>query len=170
MAPKKESKEITNVAQKVVELSKPKILSNEEALKLEYNKEITEEQLQEFFQISTKNEDTIKCEKIDPIHMLLDYMYLWSLTHAIFQLKGNMQIIFLERFKIWNLIHFSVFMCRYLAEVVLGLGEYTYANRTAIFLDFLVSCLMYVIWIYVFSLFWNGSDCGIHIKSKVVLL
>jgi hypothetical protein len=76
MAPKKESKEITNVAQKVVELSKPKILSNEEALKLEYNKEITEEQLQEFFQISTKNEDTIKCEKIDPIHMLLDYMYL----------------------------------------------------------------------------------------------
>jgi hypothetical protein len=76
MAPKTESKEITNVAQKVVEHSKPTILSNEEALKLEYNKEITEEQLQEFFQNSTKNEDAIKCEKTDPTHMLLNYMYL----------------------------------------------------------------------------------------------
>ncbi len=76
MAPKKESKEITNVVEKVVELSKPKIISNEEALKLEYNKEITEEQLQEFFQNSTKNEDAIKCEKFDPTYMLLDYMYL----------------------------------------------------------------------------------------------
>jgi hypothetical protein len=76
MAPKKESKEITNVAEKVVELSKPKILSNKEALKLEYNKEITEEQLQEFFQKSTKNEDAIKCENFDPTHMVLDYMYL----------------------------------------------------------------------------------------------
>jgi hypothetical protein len=102
--------------------------------------------------------------------MLLDYMYLWPLTRVIVHLKENMLIIFLERFKIWNLIHFSVFMCRYLAKVVLGLGEYTYADRTAIFLDFLVSCLMYVIWIYVFSFFCNGSDCGIHIKSKVVLL
>jgi hypothetical protein len=76
MAPKKESKEITNIEEKVVELSKPKILSNEEALKLEYNKEITEEQLQDFFQKSTKNEDAIKCEIFDLTHKVLDYMYL----------------------------------------------------------------------------------------------
>jgi hypothetical protein len=76
MAPKKESEEITNVTEKVVELSQSKILSNEEALKLEYNKEITEEQLQEIFRNSTKNEDAIKCENFDPTHMLLDYMYL----------------------------------------------------------------------------------------------
>jgi len=78
MAPKKESEEITNVVEKVVELSKPKILSNEEALKLEYNKEITEEQLQEFFQNSTKNEDAIKCEIFDPTHMLIDFICIYD--------------------------------------------------------------------------------------------